>query len=554
MTTISGRQQKEYKRPKKDEDEEDALNEEDDQQAEKKAKVEDLIDPEKFLKYTRGGSVKTKNVRDRKLKTRLKQREKQFTQAVKQAARSEYLLTEESGCLEVEGTETTFSVKQKEIVDSVDISSAQKHFNLHLAEFAPYKINYTRNGKFLLISGQKSHLATIDWQSKNLGCEVHTQQSNRDACWLHQDRFFAAAQKKYVHIYDNLGTEIHVLKDHPNVLRLHYLPYHFLLTTVGKNGHLHYQDTSTGKSVSKIRIPHGRCDCMTSNPYNAVIQLGHANGTVTMWSPSVKEPLVKMLCHRGPVLSLATEKQGVYMATSGLDGLMKVWDIRTYKPVYSYRMKGKAAHCLSISQRGLLAAAYGPKVVVFKDALRMKQGMPYMRYMVQGGSNITDIEFCPYEDVLGIGHSKGFSSILIPGAGEPNIDALEANPYESKKQRQEHEVKMLLEKIQPELISLDPSEIRKVDRANDEVKQEEKDENMEDVEFQPKYKKKGRSSTGKALQRKKGVDEHSKRDDRKAKAMAEKKKEREKQQQQPALSSVDQVDPTAAALDRFAKK
>ena len=46
----------------------------------------------------------------------------------------------------------------------------------------------------------------------------------------------------------------------------------------GQNGYLQYQDTSTGKSVSRLRIPHGRCDCLTSNPYNAVVQLGHANG------------------------------------------------------------------------------------------------------------------------------------------------------------------------------------------------------------------------------------------------------------------------------------
>ena len=34
-------------------------------------------------------------------------------------------------------------------------------------------------------------------------------------------------------------------------------------------------------------------------------------GTVTMWSPSVKDPLVKMLTHRGPLISMAVDTQGL---------------------------------------------------------------------------------------------------------------------------------------------------------------------------------------------------------------------------------------------------
>lgn len=106
----------------------------------------------------------------------------------------------------------------------------------------------------------------------------------RDVTFLHNEQFFAAAQKKYVYIYDKRGLEVHCLKvrpplgaadliytrcvwtygllflviegftkeqcftlgsvlmqEHTGVRRLEFLPHHFLLTSVGEGGVLRYQ-------------------------------------------------------------------------------------------------------------------------------------------------------------------------------------------------------------------------------------------------------------------------------------------------------------------------
>eukprot|EP00245_Coleochaete_scutata_P004173 TRINITY_DN16442_c0_g2_i1.p1 TRINITY_DN16442_c0_g2~~TRINITY_DN16442_c0_g2_i1.p1 ORF type:complete len:475 (-),score=98.97 TRINITY_DN16442_c0_g2_i1:103-1314(-) len=360
------------------------------------------------------------------------------------------------------------------------------------------------------MAGRKGHLAITEWKRGHIVTEVQVRETIRDVKFLHNEVFFAAAQKKYAYIYDKRGIEIHCLKHHTEPLKLEFLPHHFLLASVCKWGGLVYQDTSTGDLVAQHRTRLGRCSVIRANPYNAVLSLGHSNGVVSMWCPNMGTPLVSMLCHRGPLTSIAIDSLGRHMATAGLDGQVKVWDIRMLKPMHAY-FAPSPAKSLEISQKGLLAVAYGSGIQIWKDALSQKQKFPYMTHRLFDSGAAEDMAFCPYEDVLGIGHSLGFSSILVPGSGEANYDSFVANPFETLKQRRETEVHQLLDKLQPDTIVLDPTLIGTVQRAPREVqekaRQQQEQANLASAiargkEIAQKHKSKGKSKPSKKHRKK----------------------------------------------------
>ena len=177
-----------------------------------------------------------------------------------------------------------------------------------------------------------------------------------------------------------------------------------------------------------------------------------------------------------------------------------------FKEVHTHHLR-QLGSTVSISDRDLTAIGWGTQVSVFKSDLftkflvsqdpsetaQPKVPAPYMSWGGEG-QTISRVRYCPFEDVLGISHTLGFSSILIPGAGEPNFDALEygTNPYETTKQRQEAEVRALLNKLQPEMISLDPNFVGNLDLASTEQRKREKDLDAKPEDKIKKLKERGR--------------------------------------------------------------
>eukprot|EP00298_Acanthocystis_sp_HF-20_P006056 c16023_g1_i1.p1 GENE.c16023_g1_i1~~c16023_g1_i1.p1 ORF type:complete len:536 (+),score=212.63 c16023_g1_i1:19-1626(+) len=431
---------------------------------EKKVKTQTEIKHEiEGKKYERqappSSATQTQN---RKLSSKIRNASKQKKLMIKQAVQAELLLPSEAGFIEPESKlEKTWQINQNTITEAVDLQTAAKRFELNLPEGGPYSLDFSPNGRHLLLGGNKGHVAVVEWSKFHLQSELKLGETVRDAIFLHDHTFYAAAQQKFLYIYDsNSGAEVHCMRNHFEPTRLAFLKYHFLLVSINTGGVLRYQDTSTGSVAVERYTGLGSCSTMALNPWNAIIHLGHPNGTVTLWSPNVGKPLVKMLCHRGGIASMAIDRSGKFLVTGGVDGFTKIWDLRTYTEVQSYK-KREVPSVLTISDRGLLAIGSGRNVEIWKDVFQSaKQEEPYMKHKAK--SEIERMKFIPFEDLLGISQRIGFETMIVPGSAEPNFDSFEANPYQTGRQRAEQEVHALIEKLPAETIALNPTDIGKV--------------------------------------------------------------------------------------------
>eukprot|EP00826_Nyctotherus_ovalis_P038886 TRINITY_DN3683_c0_g1_i4.p1 TRINITY_DN3683_c0_g1~~TRINITY_DN3683_c0_g1_i4.p1 ORF type:complete len:507 (-),score=145.49 TRINITY_DN3683_c0_g1_i4:148-1668(-) len=408
-------------------------------------------------------------------------------------AEQRVLLPETGGYLIPEDNEQTLKFQQEQLKDLLPYANVHNIFDLEL-EHGPYYLDYTRNGKYLLLGGRKGHVAILDWKAKNLLSEFTIKDRIRDICWLHNETLMAVAQRKQVYIYDNAGIEIHCLKQHLHPNSLEYLPYHYLLVTLDNlRGILRYHDISLGQIIVEHKTGGNSGVLLRQNPSNGVICLGHNSGQVTMWTPNLSSPAARLQCHPSSITGLAVESQGRYLASASADCRVRVWDLRKYGMLREFFTPNVVpAGSLDISQRGLMALVCGDVVQVWKGWDKEKPKVPYMKHFIKGKGVGCRLRFAPYEDFMGIGHSNGFSSVVVPGSGESNFDSFEANPYESKKQKREAVVRSLLEKLPPDMITIDAEKIGTIDTASKEIKEKEKMEEMKEYEQKAWKKKKKR--------------------------------------------------------------
>lgn len=433
---------------------------------------------------------------------------------------SNLLHTEEHGFLEPENDlERTFQVRQGQIrqhVNRATLAKASFQLDLSSTNLSPYTTaTYSRSGRSLLVASRKGHVSICNWRNATLQCEMHLNETVRSATFLHNDAFIAASQKDHVFVYDSSGAQVHVLRNHREPGAIVSLPYHLLLASVSAPNMPHsrivYTDTSTGDIVANHNFS-DRSLCLaaaptaTMNLMNGVLHVAHNSGAVSLWSPTIPRPLARVFCHAGGVRHVAVFRDGNAMVTTGGDAVVKLTDLRTFKTLTSWHLPSLSSS-LAVSQRRLVAIGFGANVHVWKIPRNMRLVKePYMKETLSG-KHVTGLDFCPFEDVLSICHRDGVSTMLVPGAGEATFDSSAPNPYETRKQRRENEVRSLLDKLPASTIALDASFVGGVDTDPQarlrEISKLEKEANIHLLRNKRvKKKAKGRSKISKVIKKK----------------------------------------------------
>jgi U3 small nucleolar RNA-associated protein 7 len=177
----------------------------------------------------------------------------------------------------------------------------------------------------------------------------------------------------------------------------------------------------------------------------------------------------------------------------------QIWDLRKYTTLQSYKLDHPAVS-VDISERGLIGVGMGRSVQVLRNAFTQARDVTYLTHSIRtpnaalasgagaaaatksllSSVKVHSVAFRPLEDVLcagtapcsascfrlnfnhvshvrafsATGHSHGISTFIVPGAGEPNFDSFEQNPFSTLRQRRETEVQSLLTKLPHDTIAL----------------------------------------------------------------------------------------------------
>jgi pre-mRNA-processing factor 19 len=111
---------------------------------------------------------------------------------------------------------------------------------------------------------------------------------------------------------------------------------------------------------SNLTIPVSPCSGICFHPDGLLLGIGRGapRPVVDIWDVKTRGKIHSFEGHAGAVLGLDFSENGYYMASTGTDGQVKLWDLRKLKDIKTMDLPGRAAgHCVCFDHSGTFLVA-----------------------------------------------------------------------------------------------------------------------------------------------------------------------------------------------------
>ncbi|GFE54357.1 WD G-beta repeat containing protein [Babesia ovis] len=78
--------------------------------------------------------------------------------------------------------------------------------------------------------------------------------------------------------------------------------------------------------------------CLQWHPTKSLIATGSKINVVSLWDPSTRQQISTIHAHKAPICKVSWNPDGYSFLTAGVDGLVKLWDLRMMKQLLLYRV------------------------------------------------------------------------------------------------------------------------------------------------------------------------------------------------------------------------
>jgi len=126
-----------------------------------------------------------------------------------------------------------------------------------------------------------------------------------------------------------------------------------------------FTDIQAMRCLANIRSDEPEAiQCVQFHPDGLILGTGTAANRIRVWDVKTMANVASFEGHRGKVTDISFSENGFYMASTGEDSTVKLWDLRKLKVIQTVNLEGNAG-CLSFDYSGKYLAVGGDDIKVF---------------------------------------------------------------------------------------------------------------------------------------------------------------------------------------------